>query len=159
MVGVMSRLVVPVSKRILWSTGDILRWVELTLLLKNNAGAWQRHRFRLDSASEMTTFPAYRAKQRDLPMPQQAVVGAVHTQTGLEIRSGFLRFQIVGMDQTEYVTPCLFLGDPNRPPAGQAAALPPKLLQPLGLLDQLRFTMDRDPSAGTLDGELLIEKK
>src|SRR5437764_656002 len=83
-------------------------------------------------ASETTTFPAFLAKQLSLAMPQKAAVGAVHIQTGLEIRSGFLRFQIVGMDQTEYVTPCLFLGDPNRRPAGQPATLPRKLLQPLG---------------------------
>jgi hypothetical protein len=92
-------------------------------------------------------------------MPHKAAAGAVHVQTGLEIRSGFLRFQIVGMDQTEYVTPCLSLGDPNTPPSGQSGSIPRKLLQPLGLLDQLRFTMDRDPNAGTVDGELLIEKK
>jgi hypothetical protein len=155
----MSRLVVPVSRKTLWSTGDILRWVEVTLLLKDNIGAWQPDLFRIDSASEMTTFPAYDAKQLSLPMPQKAAAGAVHSQTGLEIRSGFLQFQIVGMDQTEYVTPCLFLGDPNTPAIGQRATLPRKLLQPLALLDQLRFTMDRDPRAGTLDGELLIEKK
>ena len=155
----MSRLVVPISRRILWSTGDVLRWVEILFDLKDKAGAWKQVQFRLDSASETTTFPAFLAKQLNLAMPQKAAVGAVHIQTGLEIRSGFLRFQIVGMDQTEYVTPCLFLGDPNRRPAGQPATLPRKLLQPLGLLDQLRFTMDRDPSAATLDGELLIEKK
>jgi hypothetical protein len=155
----MSRLVVPISRRILWSTGDILRWVELSLDLKDNLGAWQSHDFRFGSASEMTTFPAYDAKQDNLPMPQKAAVGAVHTQTGLQIRSGFLRFQIVGTDQTEYVTPCLFLGDPHTPPSGQPGSGPRKLLQPLGLLDQLRFTIDRNPSAGTLDGELLIEKK
>ncbi len=155
----MSRLVVPISRRILWSTGDILRWVELVLDLKNNVGVWKQEIFRFDPASEMTTFPAHDAKRLNLPMPQKAAVGAVHTQTGLEIRSGCLRFQIVGMDQTEYVTPCLFLGDPHTPPSGQPGSLPRKLLQPLGLLDQLRFTMQRDPNAGTLDGELLIEKK
>ena len=154
----MSRLVVPISRRILWSTGDILRWVDLWMRLKDNAGAWRRHRFRFDSASEMTTFPANQAKQDGIPMPQKAAVGAVHTQTGLEIRSGYLRFQIVGMDQTEYVTPCLFLGDPHARATGPSGSLPQKLLQPLGLLDQLHFTMQRDPSAGTLDGELLIEK-
>ena len=155
----MSRLVVPVSRRILWSTGDVLRWVEIILDLKDNVGGWKQEVFRFDPASEMTTFPAYDAQQLNLPMPQKAAVGAVHVQTGLEIRSAFLRFQIVGIDQTEYVTPCLFLGDPNRSPAGQHGAVPRKLLQPLGLLGQLRFTMDRDPSAATLDGELLIEKK
>ena len=149
----------PVSRRTLWSTGDILRWVDVWLGLKDNAGAWRRYRFRFDSASEMTTFPANLAMQDRIAIPQKAAVGAVHIQTGLEIRSGFLRFQIVGLDQTEFVTPCLFLGDPYTPPSGQPGSLPRKLLQPLGLLDQLRFTMDRDPSAGMLDGELLIEKK
>jgi hypothetical protein len=155
----MSGLLVPISRRILWSTGDVLRWVELWLDLKDKAGAWKQVQFRLDTASEMTTFPAFLAKQLNLPMPQKAEVGAVHIQTGLEVRSGYLRFQIVGLDQTEYITPCLFLGDPYLPPAGRPGSLPRKLLQPLALLDQLRFTMDRDPSTGTLDGELLIEKK
>ena len=67
--------------------------------------------------------------------------------------------RILGMDLTEYVTPCLFLGDPNQRPAGPAATLPRKLLQPLALLDQLRFEMRHDPGDGRPYGVLVIEKK
>lgn len=155
----MSRLEVPISHQALWSTGDVRLWADLDLLLKDNAGNWKKETFRVDTGSALTTFPAHLAKQLDLPFPPKASPGAVHVQTGLEIRSGYLRFQIDGMDQTEYVTPCLFLGDPDTPPAGQPATFPRKLLQPFGLLDQLRFTMDRDPVAGALDGELIVEKK
>jgi hypothetical protein len=36
---------------------------------------------------------------------------------------------------------------------------PRNLLQPFSLLDQLRFTLDKDPGLGNLYGELVIEKK
>ncbi len=76
------------------------------------------------------------------------------------IRSGVLRFRIEGMDQTEYVVPCLFLGDPDAPPALTPPATRPRnLLQPFQLLDQLRFTLDKDPSAGLLHGEMVVEKR
>ena len=71
----MSRLVVPIRRRILWSTGDVLRWVELVLDLKDNVGGWKQEVFRFDPASEMTTFPAYDAQQLNLPMPQKAALG------------------------------------------------------------------------------------
>jgi hypothetical protein len=74
--------------------------------------------------------------------------------------SGYLRFRVVGMDATEYVISCLFLGDPDTAPdPNQPAALPRKLLQPFGLLDRLRFMMDRDPNDGTPYGTLTVEKK
>lgn len=60
------------------------------------------------------------------------------------------------MDQTEHVIACLFLGDPDAPPA---PAQPRKLLQPFQLLDRLRFTLDKDPAAGSLYGELMVEKR
>lgn len=156
----MSRLVVPVRGRLLWSTGDIKLWVDLFLLLKDNAGNWRKEQFLVDTGTELTTFPAYEAKRLDLPMPPRAASGAIHAQTGLEIRSGLLRFRIDGLDRTEYTIPCLFLGDPDTPPAPLSpVALPRKLLQPFALLDQLRFTLDHDPAVGTPYGELLVEKK
>jgi hypothetical protein len=86
-------------------------------------------------------------------------VGVAHTQTGLEVRSGFLRFRIRGMDQTEYVVPTLFLGDPDTPPdARQPATFPRKLLLPLALLDRLRFTAEKNPARSNLYGELVVEK-
>ncbi len=64
------------------------------------------------------------------------------------------------MDPTEYVIACLFLGDPDAPPAQTPPATRPrKLLQPFQLLDWLRFTLDKDPAAGSLYGELIVEKR
>jgi hypothetical protein len=156
----MSRLTVPVTGKLLWSTGDVRLRADLDLLLKDNAGGWKKETFRVDTGTDLTTFPAYLAKQLDLPMPARVAAGAVHVQTGLEIRSGILRFQVVGMDATEYATPCLFLGDPDTPPdPNLPATVPGKLLQPFHLLDQLRFTLGKDPATGSLYGELLVEKR
>ena len=156
----MSRLDVPVLGRTLWHTGDILLRADLDLLLQDGAGKWPRERFLVDTGTEITTVPAFAAKQLGLAMPRTAAPGAVHRQTGLEVRSGYLRFRVAGMDQTEYFVPCFFLGDPDTPPApGQAATLPRRLLQPLGLLGQLRFTLDRDATANAPYGTLTVEKK
>ena len=156
----MCRLTVPITGKILWSTGDVRLRADLDLLLKDNAGGWKQESFRVDTGADVTTFPAHLARQLDLPMPPRAAAGAVHVQTGLEIRSGVLRFQIAGMDATEYATPCLFLGDPATPPdPNRLATVPSKLLQPCNLLDALRFIMAKDPAAGTLYGELVVEKR
>jgi hypothetical protein len=156
----MSPLAVPVTGKILWSTGDVRLRADLELLLKDNAGGWKQETFRVDTGTDLTTFPAYLARQLDLPMPARAAAGAVHVQTGLEIRSGILRFQVAGMDATEYVVPCLFLGDPTTPPdLSRPALIPSKLLQPFHLLEHLRFTLRKDPAVGPLYGELLVEKR
>jgi hypothetical protein len=118
-------------------------WADLNLLVKDNTGGWKKLRFRVDTATDLTTMPAYLAAQLDLPLPVQPAIGIVHAQTGLEVRSGVLRFRIEGMDLTEYIVPSFFLGVPNvPPPATQPAAFPRKLLQPLALLSRLRFTTD-----------------
>jgi hypothetical protein len=71
-----------------------------------------------------------------------------------------LRFRIDGMDPTEYVVSCYFLGDPNiAPKPGMPALFPRALLQPLALLDYLKFTMDKDPASAAIYGEVIIEKK
>jgi hypothetical protein len=155
----MSRLAVAISGKILWSTGDLRLCVDVDLLLKDSAGNWISDSFRLDTATDVTTFPAFRAKQLNLPMPPKPSSGVVHTQTGLEIRSGLLRLRIQGMDSTEYAVACLFLGDAGNPPSGPPAAFPRKLLQPFGLLNQLRFLFDKDAAAGAPYGEMIIEKK
>ena len=74
--------------------------------------------------------------------------------------TGVLRFKIVGMDQTEYQLACLLLGDPNARPSVNAPAgiVPRKLLQPLQLLDVLRFEMKKDPAAGLAYGMMVVEK-
>jgi hypothetical protein len=154
----MSRLVIPITGKVLYATGDVRLWVEVTLLLKDGAGAFVPEAFRVDSATDVTTFPAYLAKSQGLPFPAKPAA-VNHRQTGLEIRSGFLRFRIDGMDPTEYAVSCFFLGDPDTPPAGPVARLPRKLLQPLALLEYLRFTADKDPADGTAYGTLTVEKK
>jgi hypothetical protein len=155
-----SRLEVPVLGKILWSTGDILLRAELDLLLKDDSGKWPRESFLVDSGREITTVSAYEAKQLGLAMPQTAAPGVVHRQTGLAVRSGLLRFRVAGMDQTEYVVPCFFLGDPDTPPPpGKPATFARRLLQPLGLLGQLRFALNKDATGNAPHGTLTIEKK
>jgi hypothetical protein len=63
------------------------------------------------------------------------------------------------MDPTEYVVPCLFLGDPDTPPAGPVARLPRKLLRPLSLVDHPRFSTKNDPASTAIYGHLAVEKK
>lgn len=156
----MTRLEVPIQSKILWTTGDRIYWVNLDLLLKDSAGTYHRRTFLVDTGTQMTTFPAFNAKRIGLPLPAKA--GPIkHQQAGLDTRSGLLQFQVVGMDATEYATTCLFLGDPGtRPNPNQPAANPPRLLQPLGLLDQLRFDFDKDAkSIGAPYGIMTVEKK
>lgn len=156
----MSRLAIPISGKILWSTGDVRLWANIRLLLKDLAGNFVAETLLVDCGSEISTFPAYHAQVLGLPMPAKASPGVTHAQTGLEIRSGILRFRVVGMDQTEYITPCLFLGDPMAPPdPSRPASFPRKLLQPFALLDHFRFAMDKDPLAGSLYGDMVVEKK
>jgi hypothetical protein len=156
----MSRLAVPLVDRKLWATGDVLLRAELELLLKDDSGAWRQQTFLVDSGSEMTTMPAFVAKRLNLPMPRQAASGAVHRQTGLEIRSGSLRVRIVGMDQTEHAFPCFFLGDPDNPvqPGRPAVARPRNLLGLSGVIDQLRIVFDGSPVLNAQYGRLIVEK-
>jgi hypothetical protein len=155
----MSRLVIPVSHRTLWATADEKLWNEIQLLLRDGTGNWQRERFRVDNGTEISTFPAWDAKRLGLVVPPRPAA-VRHEQTGLEVRSGMLRFRIVGMDLTEYAVPCLFLGDPNvRPgPNAPAATVAHNLLQPLALLRNLRFTMEKDPTGRNTYGQLVVEK-
>jgi hypothetical protein len=155
----LTRLEVPIQSKFLWATADTKLWVDLDLRLRDGGGGWHEETFRVDTASDLTTMSAYDAKQLGLPMPRDAAVGITHTQTRLEIRSGYLRFQIIGMDASEYITPCFFLGDPDTPLIGPPDKLPRNLLQPLALLNQLRFTMDSDPTGIAPHGLLVVEKK
>lgn len=153
----MTRLVVPLLKRILRTTGDVLLRAELELLLKDANGVWRHAIFRVDSATEMTTMPASEAKRLNLPMPRHAVVGLTHQPSGLEIRAGFLHAQVLGMDGTEHVFPCYFLGDPNvAPPVG--AKPPLNLLGLTGVVDKIRLLFDGSPTSGAPYGNLIVEK-
>jgi hypothetical protein len=155
----MSRLAIPVSYQKLYATGDVKLWVEVTLVLRDGAGNFVNRLFKVDSGTEITTFPAYDVRQLGLPVP--ATPAAVrHEQTGLEVRSGMLVFRIDGMDPTLYAVSCLLLGDPNVRPSPNASAsmLPRNLLQPLALLEKLNFSTQKNPG-GPAYGELIIEKK
>jgi hypothetical protein len=154
----MSRLAIPITGRTLW-TGDVRLWTDLALLVKDNAGGWNKEVFRVDSATDLTMFPAHLARQLNLPMPSQATRGIAHVQSGLEVRAGVLRFRIDGMDATEHTVACLFLGDPNAAPAGGPGTWPRKLLQPLALLDLLHFHFQKNATTGAPHGEMVIEKK
>jgi hypothetical protein len=155
----MSRLQQPLLHQILWSTGDLILRAELDLLLKDNQGNWHARTFRVDSASDMTTMPAVDARKLGLAIPINPAL-LKHEQTGLEVRSGYIRCQIVGMDQTEYVFPCFFLGDPGQPPDPNAppAALPRCLLGLSGVINQIRIHFDGSPGLGAPHGLLIIEK-
>jgi hypothetical protein len=155
-----SRLIVPIIGKTLWSTGDVKLRVDLNLELKDAAGSWPIFKFRVDSGTDITTFPANEAKRRGLPMPLKVSTPTKHTQTGLEIRSGVLRFRIVGMDATEYTVPCLFLGDPNtQPNSTKPATMAHPLLQPLALLNDLKFEMLCDPASTAIYGHMVVEKR
>jgi hypothetical protein len=108
----MSRLEQPLNYHVLWSTGDLILRAEIDLLLKDKQGNWHAKAFRVDSASDMTTMPAHDAHRLGLPFAAQP--GPLkHDRTGLEIRSGYLRCQVVGMDQTEIRLPLLLSRRPE----------------------------------------------
>jgi hypothetical protein len=156
----MSRLTVPLLDRTLYATGDLLLRAEIDLLLKDSSGNWQQARFLVDSGTEMTSMPAAVAKLLGLPMPQHAVPNVLHSQAGVEFRSGVLRVKVVGMDATEYVFPCFFLGDPNATTAPNPASPASRNLLGLsGVINQLRISFDGDPGPGAAFGYLIVEKK
>ena len=147
----MSRLELPLQHRMLRPTGDTVLWADLLLSLKTNRGIWKQVSFRVDSGTEMTTMPAYDAKSLDLPIPKKPVSGLA--LSGQEVRSGLLRARVVGMDPTEFVFPCYFLGDPNVPPPTQAW----NLLGLTGVINQICLTFDGRPSVRSPRGVLVVE--
>ena len=91
-------------------------------------------------------------------MPRKAAAGAIHKQTGLEIRAGLLQARIVGLDGTDFTFPCFFLGDPDVPPSGVQTATPPrKLLGLSGVVDKVRIVFDGTPTPSALYGNLILE--
>jgi hypothetical protein len=156
-----SRLEVPLLGRTVRATGDILLRAELDLKIKTNAQTWEQVVFLIDSGTEMTTMPAAQARLLDIPLPVNPVSGLRHGPTGLEVRAGVLRVQVVGMDATEYVIPCYCLGDPNNPVGPTAAATASRnLLGLTGVVDKVRLTVD-GKSAGPAapHGKLVVEKQ
>jgi hypothetical protein len=149
----MSRLEVPLKYRTLQATGDTVVWADLTLRLKDNQGAWKQVHFRVDSGTQMMTMLAVDARKLELPIPKSPVSGLV--LCGQEVRPGLFRARIVGMDSTEFVFPCYFIGDPNAPSPPQ----PRNLLGLTGVIDQIRLTFDGTTSALAPWGILVVEKR
>ena len=52
------RLEIPISYQLLYATGDAKLWADLSLLLEDGLGNWHVETFRVDTATEITTFPA-----------------------------------------------------------------------------------------------------
>ncbi len=134
------------------TTGDEVVRAELDLELRTDHGTWVPARFRVDCGTEMTTMLAADAKDRNLPIPKQPVRGLA--LRGLEVRSGLLRARIVGMNATEYVFPCYFLGDPNVPVTDSL-----NLLGLTGVINQIRLSFDGPKSLQTPHGVLIVEKR
>src|SRR5262245_37789644 len=147
----MVRLQLPLKGRRLQTTGDVLVRAELVLSLKTSQGAWQDSLFLFDTGTEMSTMPASRAKELDLPIPRRAMPGL--TMRGQEVRAGLLRARIIGMDQTEYAFPCYFLGDPDHPPSTSAKSL----LGLTGVIAQINLSFDGSSALSTPYGSLIVE--
>jgi len=148
----MSRLEVPLRQRTLRTTGDTVLWADLILSLKTHRGTWKEIPFRVDSGTEMTNMRAFEARKLDPAIPKNPVSHLI--LHGQEVRSGFLRARIVGMDLTEFVFPCYFLGDPNLQPPPQAR----NLLGLTGVISQICLTFDGRSSVGSPRGALVVEK-
>lgn len=147
----MARLEVPLIDRKLQTTGDHVLHADLGLELKTDQGTWEDATFRVDPGTEMTTMLASTARKLNLPIPKRPVRGlALH---GQEVRRGLLRARIPGLDATEYVFPCYFLGDPNAPVADSK-----NLLGLTGVVAQIRLTFDGTPSGAAQYGLLIVEK-
>ena len=147
----MARLQIPLHSRKLISTGDVVLHAELDLEVKTNRGTWETFPLTVDPGTEMTTMPAEVARNRDLPIPKRTLRGL--TFRGQEVRRGLLRARIVGLDATEYVFPCYFLGDPDVPMAD-----PKNLLGLTGVINQIRLTFDGTSSLAAQNGVLIVEK-
>jgi hypothetical protein len=156
----MSRLEVPLFGKPVWATGDILLRAELDLLIKDTSGAWQRETFRVDSGTEMTSMPASLARSLDLPMPKNPVPGGLNVSGARrEVRAGFIRARVDGMDPTEYVFPCYFIGDPDAPfDPNQPPRFPRTLLGLSGVVDKIRILFEGTPTAPAPHGLMVIEK-
>ncbi len=146
----MSRLILPLAYKTLRTTGDVVFHPELNLAIKTNRGLWDPILFLVDSGTEMTTMAAADARDLDRPIPRRPVPGL--TFRGMEVRAGLLRSRIPGMDATEYLFPCYFLGKPDTPVAAK------NLLGLSGVINQIRLTFDGTPAPNATHGVLIVEK-
>jgi hypothetical protein len=153
----MARLEVPLIGRRIAATGDIVLRAELDLLLRAQDDALRPVTFRVDTATDMSTMPAWLARQLNLPLPRDPVTNLTHT-SGLAVRSGLLRARVAGMDPIEHIFPCYFLGDPDVPPdLSQPPVLFRSLLGLTGVVDKIRLLLDGRLSTSARYGMLVVE--
>ena len=115
--------------------------------------------FLVDPGTEMTTLPAARAKQLGIPFPKKPVPRLGITGKSAEVRAGLIRARVDGMDPTEYVFPCYFIGDPDAPfDPNQPPRFPRSLLGLSGVVDKIRILFDGTPTATAPHGLMVIEK-
>jgi hypothetical protein len=99
-----------------------------------------------------------RAKALDLPMPRNPIFLNING-VKREVRPGLIRAQVVGMDGTEHVFPCYFLGSPNTTPdPNQPPVVAPNLLGLTGVVRKLRILFDGTPSPSAGHGVMVVEK-
>ena len=146
----MSRVEIPLGFRRLTTTGDKVLRADVALELRTNQNTWKRVPFLFDSGTEMTTMPAADARKFNLPMPRRPVRGL--RLRGQEALPRLLRARVVGLDPTEYFSPCYFLGDPAVPPPD-----PRNLLGLTGVITQLRFIIDGTYTLAAPYGRLIVE--
>jgi hypothetical protein len=115
--------------------------------------------FLVDPGTEMTTLPAARAKQLGIPFPQKPVPRLGITGKSAEVRAGVIRARVDGMDPTEYVFPCYFIGDPDAPfDTQRPPRFPRSLLGLSGVVDKIRILFDGTPTAMAPHGLMVIER-
>jgi hypothetical protein len=155
----MSRLERPLLAKTIPLTGDIALRAELTLRIKTNSQSWEPVDFLVDPGTEMTTLPAARAKQLGIPFPKKPVSRLGITGRNAEVRAGLIRARVDGMDPTEYVFPCYFIGDPDAPfDPIQPPKFPRSLLGLSGVVDKIRILFDGTPTPTAPHGLVVIEK-
>ena len=155
----MSRLERPLLAKRITLTGDIALRAELSLRIKTKSATWEPVDFLVDPGTEMTTFPAARAKQLGIPLPRKPVPRLSITGRNVEVRAGLIRARIDGMDLTEYVFPCYFIGDPDAPfDPKQPPKFPRNLLALSGVVTKLRILFDGTPTAEAPHGILVVER-
>ncbi len=155
----MSRLERPLLAKTIAPTGDIALRAELILRIKTTSQSWEPVNFLVDPGTEMTTLPAARAKQLGIPFPQKPVPRLGIIGRSAEVRAGLIRARVDGMDPTEYVFPCYFIGDPDAPfDPNQPPRFPRSLLGLSGVVDKIRILFDGTPTATAPHGLMVIEK-
>ena len=110
----MARLEIPLIGRKIASTGDIVLRAELDLLLRARDDTLRSVTFRVDTATDMSTMPAWLARQFDLPLPKDRVPNLTHA-SGLAVRNGLLPHQGCRHGPGGVQLPLLF---PRRPRHG-----------------------------------------